>query len=70
LIDNLSCVITFGSSVCHIQDKNSLKRISSAEMQDRLYILRILSYQKKLSNKTFLTCFVVKSIFWSCILCI
>jgi len=45
LIDNLSCVITFDSSGCHIQDKNSLKIIGSVEMQDRLYILRVHSYQ-------------------------
>jgi len=44
LIDNLSCVITFDSSGCHIQDKNSLKMIDSAEMQDKLDILRIPSY--------------------------
>jgi len=46
LIDNLSYVITFNSSGCHIQDKNSLKMIGSAEMQDILYILRIPSYKK------------------------
>ena len=45
LIDNLSCVITFDSSGCHIQDKNSLKMIGLTEMQDRLYILRIPSHQ-------------------------
>jgi len=45
LIDNLSCVITFDSSGCHIQDKKSLKMIGSDEMKDRLYILRIPSYQ-------------------------
>jgi len=28
LIDNLSCVITFDSNGCHIQDKNSLKKIA------------------------------------------
>jgi len=37
LIDNLSCVIIFYSNGCHIKDKNSLKVIGSAEMQDRLY---------------------------------
>jgi len=46
LIYALSCVITFDSNGCHIQDKNSLKMIGSAEMQDRLYILRVPSYQK------------------------
>jgi len=46
LIDNLSCVIKFDCSGCHIQDKNSLKLIGSMEMQDRLYILRVHSYQK------------------------
>jgi len=46
LIDKLSCVLTFDSNGCHIQDKNSLKIISSAKMQDRLYILRIQSYQE------------------------
>jgi len=45
LIDNLSCVIIFYSNGCHIKDKNSLKVIGSAEMQDRLYILRVPSYQ-------------------------
>jgi len=39
LIDNLSCVLTFDSNGCHIQDKNSLKIISSAKMQDRLIYL-------------------------------
>jgi len=38
-------VITFDSSGCHIQDKNSLKMIGSIEMQDRLYIFRVPSYQ-------------------------
>jgi len=37
---------TFDSSGCHIQDKNSLKMIGSAEMQDRLYILMVPSHQK------------------------
>jgi len=37
---------TFDSNGCHIQDKNSLKIIGSAKMQDRLYILRIPSCQK------------------------
>jgi len=46
LIDKLSCVLNFDSNGCHIQDKNSLKMIGSATMQDRLYILRIPSYQK------------------------
>jgi len=46
LIDNLSCVLTFDSNGCHIQDKNSLKIIGSAKMQDKLYTLRISSYQK------------------------
>jgi len=46
LIDKLSYVLTFDSNGCHIQDKNSLKIIGSAKMQDKLYILRIQSYQK------------------------
>jgi len=46
LIDKLSCVLTFDSNGCHIQDKNSLEMIGSAKMQDRLYIPRISSYQK------------------------
>jgi len=46
LIDKLSCVLIFDSNGCHIQDKNSLEIISSAKMQDKLYILRIPSYQK------------------------
>ena len=46
LIDNLSYVITIDSNGCHIQDKNSLKMIGSAEMQDKLYIHRASSYQK------------------------
>ena len=46
LTDRLSCVLTFDSNGCHIQDKNSLKVIVSAKMQDRIYILRIPSYQK------------------------
>jgi len=45
LIDNLSCVIVFDSNGCHINDKTSLKMIGSAEMQGRLYILRVPSYQ-------------------------
>jgi len=45
LIYNLSYVITFNSSGCHIQDKNSLKRISSVKMQDRFYIIIVSSYQ-------------------------
>jgi len=45
LIDELSCVLTFDSNGCHIQDKNSLKIIGFAKMQDRLYILKISSYQ-------------------------
>jgi len=45
LIDNLSCVIIFYSNGCHIKEKNSLKVIGSAEMLDRLYILRVSSYQ-------------------------
>ena len=45
LIDNLSCVIVFYSNGCHIKDKTSLKMIGSAEMQGRLYILRVPSYQ-------------------------
>jgi len=39
-------VITFDSSGCHIQDKNSLKMIGSVEIQDKLYILRVHSYHK------------------------
>ena len=53
LIDNLSCVIVFYSNVCHIKDKSSLKMIGSAEMQGRLYILRVpsyLSFKSNLSN--------------------
>jgi len=46
LIDRISCVLTFDSNGCHIQDKNSLKIIGYAKMQDRLYILRIPTYQK------------------------
>jgi len=46
LIDKLSCVLTFDSNGCHIQHKNSLKMIGYAKMQDRLYILKIPSYQK------------------------
>jgi len=46
LIDKLSCFLTFDSNGCHIQDKNSLKMIDYAKMQDRLYILRIPFYQK------------------------
>ena len=46
LIDNLLCVITFDSNGCHIQDNNSLKMIGSTKMQDRLYIIRVPSYQK------------------------
>ena len=46
LVDRLSCVLTFYSNGCHIQDKNSLKIIGYAKMQDILYILRIPSYQK------------------------
>jgi len=38
-------VIIFYSNGCHIKDKNSLKVIGSTEMQDRLYILRVPSYQ-------------------------
>jgi len=45
LIANLSCVIIFYFNDCHIKDKKSLKVIASSEMQDRLYILRVLSYQ-------------------------
>ena len=45
LIDNLSCVIVFYSNGCHIKDKISLKMIGSTEMQGRLYILRVPSYQ-------------------------
>jgi len=45
LIDNLSCVIVFYSNGCHIKDKTSLKMIGSAEMQGRLYILRVPFYQ-------------------------
>jgi len=45
LVDNLSCVIMFYSNGYHIKDKNSLKVIGSAEMQDRLYILKVPSYQ-------------------------
>jgi len=45
LIDNLSCVIIFYSNGCHIKYKNSLRVIGSAEIQGRLYILRIPSYQ-------------------------
>jgi len=43
LIDKLSCVLTFDSNGCHIQDKN-LEMIESSKMQDKLYILRIPSY--------------------------
>jgi len=46
LTDKLSCVLTFYYNGCQIQDKNSLKMISSAKMQDRLYMLRIPCYQK------------------------
>jgi len=45
LIYNLSCVIIFHSNGCDIKDKNSLKVIGSTEMQDKLYILRVPSYQ-------------------------
>jgi len=45
LIENLSCVIIFYSNDSHIKDKKSLKVIGSVEMQDRLYILRVSSYQ-------------------------
>ena len=38
--------LTFDCNGCHIQDKNSLEMIGSTKMQDRLYILRIPSYQK------------------------
>jgi len=41
LIYKLSCVLTFDSNGCHIQDKNSLKIIGYTKMQDKLYILRI-----------------------------
>jgi len=37
MIDNLSCLITFDSSGCHIQDKKSSKMIGSTRMQDRLW---------------------------------
>jgi len=53
LIDNLSCVIVFYSNGCHIKDKTSLKMIGSAEMQGRLYILRvpfIKAFKSNLSN--------------------
>jgi len=51
LIDNLSCVIIFYSNDCHIKDKNSLKVIGSVEMQDRLYILRVIkTFKSNLSN--------------------
>jgi len=46
LIDKLSCILTFDSNGCHIQDKISLEMIGSAKMQVRLYILRIPSYHK------------------------
>jgi len=46
LIDNLTCKIIFDSNGCHIQNKNSLKMIGSVEIQDRLYVLRVPSYQK------------------------
>ena len=46
LIDKLSCVLTFDSNGCHIQDKITMKMIGIAKTQDRLYILRIPSYQK------------------------
>jgi len=46
LINKLSCVLTFYSNGCHIQNKNSLKIIGFTKMQDRLYILRIQSYQE------------------------
>jgi len=45
LIDNLSCVIIFYSNGCHSKNKNSLKVIGSSDMQDRLYIPRVPSYQ-------------------------
>ena len=38
-------MIIFYSNGCHIKDKNSLKVIGSTEMQDKLYILRVPSYQ-------------------------
>ena len=45
LIDNLSFVIIFYSNGCHIKEKKFLKVIGSTEMQDRLYMLRVPSYQ-------------------------
>jgi len=38
-------MIVFYSNGCHIKDKTSLKMIGLAEMQGRLYILKVLSYQ-------------------------
>jgi len=35
----------FYSNGCHIKDKNSLKVIGSADIQDKLYILRVHSYK-------------------------
>ena len=46
LIDKLSCVLTFDFNGCHIHDKMTMKMIGIAKTQDRLYILRIPSYQK------------------------
>jgi len=46
LIYKLSCVLTFDSNGCHIQDNKSLRMIDYAKMQDRLYILRIAFYHK------------------------
>ena len=45
MIDKISYILTFDSNGCHIQNKNSLKIIGSTKMQDRLYIIRIPSYQ-------------------------
>jgi len=50
LIDKLSCVLTFDSNGCHIQDKISMEMIGSTKMQDRLYILRILLTRNFKSN--------------------
>ena len=45
LIDNLSCVIIFYSNDYHIKEKKLLKSDGSVKMQDRLYLLRVPSYQ-------------------------
>ncbi|XP_029126068.1 uncharacterized protein LOC109792822 [Cajanus cajan] len=40
VLDLFAGVLTFDSDGCHIWDKSSLKMISSAKMQDMLYILK------------------------------